>query len=170
MASTGAGRGVIYTKADYSRFRLFFSVRHLYGNPDHAACILFFCTRPQSDDVPLDALGGIQFQVPTGGHWDYRPGRNDAGGEEFTRIAKPVVDQHEWSRIELLVDASKGEARLAVAQPPGSPAIEVARFKDPAAGRVGPVALQMHNGGLFDEYKDMTIEIDPPVDGLITVR
>jgi hypothetical protein len=26
--------------------------------------------------------------------------------------------------------------------------------------------LQMHNAGLFDEYKDITIEVDPVRDGL----
>src|ERR1043166_3605210 len=29
MASTGAGRGVIYTKADYGNFRLIFNMRHV---------------------------------------------------------------------------------------------------------------------------------------------
>jgi len=28
----------------------------------------------------------------------------------------------------------------------------------------------MHNGGLFDEYKDIVIEVDPPADRLITVK
>src|ERR1700691_4426970 len=74
MASTGTGRGVIYTAKDYGRFRLMFTMRHVSGNPDHQACVLIFCSRPQPDEKPLDALGGIQFQVPHGGHWDYRPG------------------------------------------------------------------------------------------------
>jgi hypothetical protein len=37
MASTGAGRGVIYTANDYSRYRLMFTMRHISGNPDHQA-------------------------------------------------------------------------------------------------------------------------------------
>jgi len=57
---------------------------------------------------------------------------------------------------------------MAVAQPPGSKAVEVLDFKDPAAGRVGPIALQMHNAGLFDEYKDISIELDPREDKLVT--
>src|SRR5258706_10871889 len=84
MASTGAGRGVIYTAKDYSRFRVMFTMRHVSGNPDHQACVLIFCSRPQAGEKPLDALGGIQFQVPNGGHWDYRPGMNNNGGQEFT--------------------------------------------------------------------------------------
>jgi Domain of Unknown Function (DUF1080) len=153
MASTGAGRGVIYTAKDYRRFRLMFTMRHVSGNPDHQACVLIFCRRPQNGEKPLDALGGIQFQVPNGGHWDYRPGMNNNGGEEFTSVTTTHFDAHEWSRVEILADAEKGTGRMAVAQPPGSKAVEVLDFKDSAAGKVGPVAWQMHNPGLFDQYK-----------------
>ncbi|MCU1232379.1 MAG: hypothetical protein JWP63_346 [Candidatus Solibacter sp.] len=170
MASTGAGRGVIYTAKDYARFRLMFTMRHVSGNPDHQACILIFCTRPQPGAKPLDALAGIQFQPPNGGHWDYRPGINNAGPQEFTAINKTSVDPHEWSRVEIVADAATGTARMAVAQPPGAKAVEVLAFKDPTAGKPGPVAWQMHNAGLFDEYKDVIIEPDQKDDGLITIR
>ncbi|HEY1496486.1 MAG TPA: DUF1080 domain-containing protein [Candidatus Solibacter sp.] len=170
MASTGSGRGVIYTAQDYSRYRLMFTMRHVSGNPDHQACVLIFCTRPQGDEKPLDALAGIQFQVPNGGHWDYRPGMNNSGGTEFTSVNKPRFDIHAWSRVEILADAALGVARMAVAQPPGTQAVEVLDFKDPAAGKTGPIAWQMHNAGLFDEYKDVTIEPDPKDDGLISTR
>jgi hypothetical protein len=169
MASTGSGRGVIYTAKDYGRFRLMFTIRHLSGNPDHQACVLIFCTRPQAGEKPLDALAGIQFQVPNGGHWDYRPGRNNNGGAEFTTVTKTHFDMHDWSRVEILADATKGTARMAVAQPVGSKAIEVLDFKDPGAGKAGPIAWQMHNAGLLDEYKDVTIEVDPRNDNLVTV-
>lgn len=46
--------------------------------------------------------------------------------------------------------------------------MEVLDFSDPTAGKVGPVALQMHNSGLFDEYKDLTIEVNPKSMDLIT--
>jgi hypothetical protein len=170
MASTGSGRGVIYTAKDYGRFRLMFTIRHVSGNPDHRACVLIFCARPQGGEKPLDALAGIQFQVPNGGHWDYRPGMNNAGGAEFTSMTKQKFDEHEWSRVEIVADASKGTARMAVAQPVGSKSIEMLDFKDPAAGKVGPIALQMHNAGLLDEYKDLAIEVDPKDDELISMR
>lgn len=118
MASIGAGRGVIYTPKDYNRYRLMFTMRHVSGNPDHQACVLIFCTRPASGEKPLDALGGIQFQVPNGGHWDYRPGMNNSGGQEFTSVNKTHFDIHAWSRVEILADAGTGTARMAVAQPP----------------------------------------------------
>jgi hypothetical protein len=168
MASTGAGRGVIYTAQDYSRYRLIYNVRHISGRPDHQAGVLIFCKRPAGDQVPLDALGGIQFQLPMGSYWDYRPGNNNSGAQFFTTINKSLFDRHAWSQVELLVNAEKGTARMAVAQPPGSKAIELVDFNDPAAGRTGPIAWQMHNAGLFDEYKDITIELDPEEDSLIT--
>ena len=151
MASTGAGRGVIYTAEDYNRYRLTFTMRHVSGNPDHQACVLIFCSRPRNEEKPLDALGGIQFQVPNGGHWDYRPGMNNNGGAEFTSLTKTRFDVHEWNRVEILADASQGTARMSVN------AVDVLDFKDPAAGKIGPIAWQMHNAGLFDEYKDVTI-------------
>ena len=46
--------------------------------------------------------------------------------------------------------------------------MEVLGFKDATAGRKGPFAFHMHNVGLFDEYKDITIEVDPSVNDLIT--
>jgi len=170
MASTGSGRGVIYSAKDYGRFRLMFTMRHVSGNPDHQACVLIFCTRPQGQEKPLDALGGIQFQVPNGGHWDYRPGRNNNGGAEFTTVRKGHFDVHEWSRVEILADAATGSARMAVAQPLGSRAVEVLDFQDPAAGKRGPIAWQMHNADLFDEYKDVTIDAEPRGDELISVK
>ena len=58
---------------------------------------------------------------------------------------------------------------MAVAQPPGTKGVEVLPFQDPAAGKAGPIAWQMQNAGLIDEYKDVTIELDPKTAGLITV-
>ena len=170
MASTGSGRGVIYTAHDYARFRLNFTMRHVSGNPDHQACVLIFCTRPSGNEVPLDALGGIQFQVPKGGHWDYRPGHNRSGGDEFVPIAKVSFDPRQWSEVEIVADAATGSARMAVAQPVGSKAVEVLQFRDSSAGRIGPIAWQMHNAGLFDEYRDVRMETNPTTLELILLK
>ena len=169
MASLGLGRGVIYTKDDYSKFRLVFLMRHVSGKPDHQPCVLIFCTRPEQGHKLLDALGGIQFQPPNGGHWDYRPGHNKSG-KGFTPLAHPKFDNKAWFQVELLVDATAGTARMAAAQPVGNKAVEVLSYKEPSAGRAGPIAFQMHNKGLFDEIKDIRIEIDPKVDELITTK
>ena len=46
---------------------------------------------------------------------------------------------------------------MSVSQPPEAPPIDVLSFEDPTAGKRGPIALQMHNAGLLDEYKDIEI-------------
>ena len=173
MTSTGACRGSIYTERDYSHYRLVFQVRQISGN--HVPGVLVFGTRPGTRgdlaeaQAGIDALGAVQFQVPNGGHWDYRPGFNKAG-EHFTRPARIRFNLAEWAQVELLVNAKTGVARMAVAQPVGTRAIENLVFHDPAAGRAGPIALQMHNAGLFDQYRDLRIEIDPTEDRLITIE
>ena len=169
IASLGTGRGVIYTGAQYDRYRIIFDVRHVSGKPDHRAAVLVFCAAPGDGEKPADALAGIQFQVPNGGSWDYRPGKNNNGKGLFTRVLNPKFDEHQWSRVEILVDPAGGTARMAVAQPVGAKAVEVLDFKDPTAGRKGPFALQMHNKGLFDEFANVAIEENPKEDRLVTV-
>jgi len=166
MASKGSGRGEIYTAGVYSHYRIIFSHRHnIAATGNHYGSALIFCDTPPPN---TDALHGIQFGLPNGAHWDYRAGHNDNGGSLFHTVTKPGFGYTTWSRVEILVDASKGKARMAVAQPVGSKAVEVLDFTDPTAGKTGPVAFQMHNAGLFDEYKDITIEVNPSVDDLIT--
>jgi hypothetical protein len=170
LASLGVGRGVCYTTGQWDRYRIIFDIRHVYGNKDHQACVLVFCTPPVEGEKPLDALGGIQFQVPNAGHWDYRKGYNNGGNAEFEKVSQTGFNNHEWARVEILVDAKTGTARMAVAQPIGKRAIEVLDFKVPEAGRKGPFALQMHNKGLFDEYANIAIEENPASDDLVTTR
>lgn len=167
LASTGAGRGVIYTKEDFTHYRVVFQVRQISGN--HVPGVLVFGERPASGELGRDALGAVQFQVPRGGHWDYRPGFNKAG-DKFTRPVRIDFSVKEWAQVELLVNAKTGAARMAVAQPVGTKAIEILRFADTAAGRPGPFALQMHNAGLFDEFRELRVEIDPKEDRLLTVE
>jgi hypothetical protein len=173
LSSLGAGRGVMYTKNEYGRYRLIYLLRHAgveEGSKDHYAGVLFFCAAPPASEKGLDTLGGIQLGPPNGGGWDYRPGKNNNGQEFFTRLANPKFNLKEWSQIELLVNAETGTARMAAAQPVGTKAVEVMRFQDQTAGRKGPFAWQMHNKGLLDEYKEIRIEVDPKDDKLITVE
>ena len=59
---------------------------------------------------------------------------------------------------------------MAVAQPVGTRAVENLNFADPTAGKIGPLAWQMHNSGLYDEFKDIRIEVDPLEDRLIMLE
>jgi hypothetical protein len=172
LASLGAGRGVLFTDKSYANYRIIFTMRHISGNKDHQACVLIYCDPPQRSapsQPALDALGGIQFQVPNGGHWDYRPGHNNGGKGEFRTFPHPKFDPHQWSQVEILVNTN-GTARMAVAQPPGTRAYEVLDFNVPEAGRPGVFALQMHNKGLFDEYKDIRLQENPSGNALITTE
>jgi hypothetical protein len=175
IGSLGVGRGVLFTERQYRNYRVVFDVRHVSGNPDHQACVLFFGQMPEFDRNAPDMLKAIQFQVPLGGTWDYRDGYHTDGkgiahGNEFDAFPRPNFNPHEWSRVEILIDADAGTARLAVAQPVGGKAVEVGRFHVKAAGRIGPFALQMHNQGLFDEYTNIAVEENPKRDDLITVE
>lgn len=172
LASIGTGRGVLYTEKQYTRYRIIFDIRHAGSLPkaDHQACALFFGTMPEKGEKPLDALGAVQIQVPPGYTWDYRKGHNNDGRGEFKSFKHPHFDPKQWSRVEMLIDATRGTARMAVAQPPGSEAVEVVDFDVPDAGKTGPFALQMHNKGLFDEYANITIEENPATDELATTK
>jgi hypothetical protein len=173
LGSLGVGRGILFTEKQYRHYRVVFDVRHVSGNPDHQACVLFFGLMPEFDRNAPDMLKAIQFQVPLGGTWDYRDGYHHDGkgaahGNEYDSFPRPNFDPHQWSRVEILIDADAGTARMAVAQPVGSKAIEVGRFHVKDAGRVGPFALQMHNEGLFDVYANLAIEENPKRNDLIT--
>jgi len=152
----GTARGWIYYKQQAGTFRWIFTVRQVSGN--HAPTVLIWGTL-----VPLkDALSAIQFQPPNGGHWDYRPGHNNGGGKFFTTVPHKKISIHQWAQCELIANAKTGVARMACCPlPTGATkckAVEVLRFKDPKAGRVGPIAIQVHNKGIHDEYKNLWLE------------
>jgi hypothetical protein len=105
-------------------------------------------------------------QVPTNS-WTVKDGVMASTGAGRGYI---YIDPHEWSRVEILVNARDGTARMAVAQPIGSKAVEVLDFNDPTAGKEGPIAWQLHNRGLCDEYKEITLDPEPAEDDLITIK
>ena len=60
--------------------------------------------------------------------------------EVETFSSKPSrFDPHEWSRVEITADASNGTAHMTVAQPVSAQPVEVLEFKDPSAGKAGPI-------------------------------
>jgi hypothetical protein len=167
----GTGRGwIYYNKSQVGSFRWIFNVRQVKGN--HAPTVLVWGTT-----TPIrDALSAIQFQPPNGGHWDYRPGKNNGGGSLFTKLPHPKWSSKNWSQCEIVGNQTTGVARMACCPlttgATTCKAVEVLDFKDPTAGRVGPLAIQIHNKGINDEYKSLYVEspvITSP-DGVITTR
>ncbi len=152
----GTARGWIYYNRQVGTFRWIFDVRQLSG--DHAPTVLIWGTTS-----PIrDALSAIQFQPPNGGHWDYRPGHNNGGSGEFTQLPHTTFDIHQWSQCELIGNMTTGVARMACGQLGSATticnAVEVLAFKDVTAGQVGPLAIQVHNSGIHDEYKGLYLE------------
>jgi hypothetical protein len=161
----GTSRGWLATAKDYADYRIVFSVIHLptTGGNDHMPTILLFGVR-----MPVkDALGAIQFQPPQGYYWDY-----GAGGKASAPMGRSLMATM-WSQCEVLAHAMAGTARMACCQGggPAAPckATEVVSWTKGGPAPVGPFALQVHNAGLHDEYKDIYIELNPmPPDKYIT--
>ena len=67
-----------------------------------------------------------------------------------------------WSQCEIVGNQNTGVARMACCPlaPEASTcrAVEVLQFRDPTAARVGPLAIQLHNGGIQDEYRSLYVE------------
>jgi hypothetical protein len=167
---TGLVRGTLISKNDYGNFRLMFQVRQLpsTGTDNHYASVLIWGTRPP----PNDAIGGIQFGTPNGYFWDYRPGHNNSGAAFFVSTSGGY-SRTTWAQCEILANVSTGVARMAccsLGTANSCKATEVLRFTDPGSGRTGPIALQAHSVGGHDEYRNISIEVNPSVNDLITTK
>src|SRR3954463_10027579 len=153
----GTARGwLYYNKQQVGTFRWIFNVRQVKGN--HKPTVLIWGTT----DPIRDALSAIQFQPPNGGHWDYRPGHNNGGGKLFKSIKHDKIDNKQWAQCELIGNQTTGVARMACCPLKGTAttckAQENLQFTDKTAARVGPLAIQIHNSGINDEYKSLYIE------------
>ena len=162
LASSGIGRGWCATQEDYTHYRILFKL-HPGGTGGHAPTVLIFNTRAPEGQKGLDALGGIQFQPPNGGHWDYRPGKNTAGAG-FTKVGGPGPAVAGWYQCEMIVNAMTGEAKMACGGK------DVLHYKQADAGKKGPWAIQTHNKGITDAYKDIQVEEGITNDNYTTVK
>jgi hypothetical protein len=153
----GTARGwIYYNKPVQASFRWIFTLRQVVGN--HTPTVLVWGTT-----TPIrDALSAIQFGPPNGSHWDFRPGHNNGGGKLFTMFPHTKLDIHQWSQCEIVADGAKGLIRMACCPlPPGKKTckgIEVLDFNDKTAARSAPLAIQVHNWGINDEYRNLWYE------------
>jgi hypothetical protein len=179
IASTGKGSH-LWTKDDFTDYRLLFSVRHTkIPAKDHRPTVTFFNTRPVEGEKFVRGLAGVQLQPPHGGSWDYRKRGQDGDPKKnpqfYERPAnRPTFDDTKWHRCAVLVKGSVGEFRAACCEIEGRAscqAVEVLHFKDPSlAGNKGPFSIQIHNDGLLDEYKDLWVDTGPTGDALISAH
>jgi hypothetical protein len=161
LKATGKGRGYFFTNKSYSHYRVLFSLK-AGGTGGHAPCVLVFCAEPPAKP---DACAGIQFQPPNGGRWDYRPGKNNSGGNLFMKVGgSGPAEADGFTKCELIANSDTGEAKMACGGK------DVLHFTDKTAGRKGPFALQTHNAGISDQYKDIFVEEGITSDAYITVK
>jgi hypothetical protein len=162
IETTGNTRGFMYTDSKYTSYRVLYSVRQLVWL--HWPTVLMF-----GYSTTADAMDGIQFQLPEDYGWDYRPGHNDA--INATTYGKPSGIQNTgvWYRCEILVNSNTHNANSAAAVL-GSPAVHVMSYTDSTLTTTPcPFALQAHQSGVKDEYKDIYIEVNPPLNELVTL-
>jgi hypothetical protein len=153
---TGNGGFLIYTKGDYENFRLTLQSKLVSAGNHLGVC--FWGTRQASF-----GYGGCILTIPpSGGLWDYHPGK---GSPPRTKINPPTADPHVWHKSELLVNMKAGTIRMAVN------GVELILYEDidPPRLKRGPIGLQLHAGASEVQYKDLEIEVDPKEDRLLSV-
>ena len=159
MHSLAPARGFIYTRATYGDFRMVFTSRLVADPAAHLPCVLFWGNSPT-----VDALAGIQVQPPRGYMWDYRktgPTAGQSPDRYETRLGGPALNDMQWSQCEILTNRAAGTMRFACCQVGTNTrckGVEIVDFKDPTAGIVAPVAFQVHNAGMIEEFKDVYLE------------
>jgi Domain of Unknown Function (DUF1080) len=160
MHSTGDARGwIYYNKQQAGTFRWIFDVRQqaIVGAAHHPTVLIWGTINPIRD-----ALSAIQFQPPWQYGWDYRPGENNDGNGKFKTIANLNISITNWSQCEIVADQTTGVAKMACCPlktgATSCKATEIVVFTDKTAGRVGPLALQVHNKGIQDEFKGLYLE------------
>jgi hypothetical protein len=151
------GGQLLLTSGDYADFRLILKSR-LVSEKNHLGVCFWGDRRPDSGYGEC-----ILVIPPTGGMWDYHPGKK---GPPREKLPHPDFDPHVWHETEILAHLRSGTIRMAVN------GVEVTRYtdEDPARLRRGPIGLQIHAGASEVEYKDLEIEVDPKEDRLTTVK
>jgi hypothetical protein len=151
------GGRLIYSKGDYESFRLILQSR-LVSEGNHLG-VCFWGQR-----MPDFGYGECILVIPpSGGMWDYHPGRK---GPPREILPHKKFDAHEWHTTEILARFATGEVRMAVN------GVEILRYKDIDANRLkkGPIGLQIHAGVSQVQYKDLKIEVDPKENRLLTLK
>jgi hypothetical protein len=169
IETTGSARGFLYTTQTYSAYRILYSVyQNLYL---HEPSVLFFGT---SDTA--DAMDGLQFELPTNISWDYQQtGKYANTFLPVTSYNNGPEDKGEqiktWYRCEMLVNTANASADSACSfEDEPTTASHIMYFKNsavPVEDIPTSFALQAHQTGVSDEYRNILIENNPPLNELV---
>ena len=151
--TTGNARGwLYYNRQQVGTFRWIFQVRQVVGT-HHEPTVLFWGTTN-----PLrDALSAVQFQPPDGYCWDYRPGKNNGCSGLYKHYGHPKMSLTVWNQCEVVGNQRTGVVKMACGAA-GGKTTQVVQFTDKNAARVGPLAIQVHNAKIQDEYRNLYLE------------
>ncbi len=169
LHSMGTVQGTLVSKADYGNFRMIFKMKQNAPSTHWASVLLFGTRTPTMHEFAIQAY---QFGVPNGHHWDYFHTGNLAGDAYFTTTANSI-DKFKPSLCEIVTNIATSEAKMACCNLNGGASCktaEVLRFKHDGDARVAPIAFQIHNAGLLDDYWDITIEENPAVYEFVTAK
>jgi hypothetical protein len=151
---TGNGGQLINTTASYEEFRILVTAKMLIMTTNHMG--ICFWGGPATPGK-WAYNGCLDLMPPWGGLWDYKSGGS---------VLAPPGDQSiqaQWMHIELLALAS-GQVLAAIN------GVQTTDKMLPGRASMSPIGLQAHAGASDEEYKDIWIEINPPVHTLLTVK
>jgi hypothetical protein len=160
LASTGKAND-IFTKEDIGDARIFFQVRQIMGS--HKPCTTLFGNRPAGTSGSR-GLSGAQFQPPNGASWDY------GVGGTFKRLVNPNFDVTKWHQCEIVVKEAGSFRAACCPYDAATPCKGVEVLQWTGKGKKFPFDIMMHNGGLFDEYREIWIETSPKEDGFLSQK
>jgi hypothetical protein len=151
---TNNGGQLINTKASYQEFRILVTAKMLIMTTNHMG-ICFWGGPATPGNWGYN--GCLDLMPPWGGLWDYKSGGS---------VLAPPGDQSiqaQWMHIELLALAS-GQVLAAIN------GVQTTDKMLPGRSTMSPIGLQAHAGASDEEYKDVWIEVNPPVHTLLTVK
>jgi hypothetical protein len=157
VGKVAAGQSQAFTKKDYSSFRLIVWSRMVNGSDHLGVC--FWGARPAAGSY---GFGGCLLVIPPNAAiWDYLQNKDNP---------KPnyQVGMADWHQTEILANRDTGRVLVAVNGKllhdyQDSPATLPRR-------KAGPIGMQIHKAGTESEYKDISVEVDPKSDQLITLK
>jgi hypothetical protein len=151
---TGNGGQLINTKDSYEDFRLVVTARMLVMTTNHMGiCFWGGAATPGG----WGYNGCLDLMPPWGGLWDY-----GGGGGIFLPPGDQSI-QSQWMHIELLA-LSSGQVMAAIN------GVQTTNKTIAGRAKLSPIGLQAHAGASDEEYKDVWVEMNPPVHMLLTLK
>jgi hypothetical protein len=154
LTGINGNQQLLYTRADYSNFRLLVTSRMVKSN-DHLG-ICFWGGR----NAGWNFNGCLLVIPPSGSLYDYGP-----QGQIIANSCVSGEAKRAWHTTEILANRTTGEVKVAV------DGVNMTNYKYANTGRLknGPIGMQLHSGGGQEaQYKDIFIEVDPKEDRLLT--